>query len=59
MRENKYPLTIAAKIDVETRDYIEQVAKINHVSMGEVVRDLVYEGMKARTKEIENDQEPE
>jgi len=48
MRTVQYPATLNTKVDTKTREVIERVATQNKTSIGEVTRDLLNEGMRAR-----------
>ena len=48
MRSVLYPATLNAKVDIKTRQAVERVATQKGISIGEVTRDLLTEGMKVR-----------
>jgi hypothetical protein len=48
MRTVQYPATLNTKVDIKTRQTIERVATHKGISIGEVTRDLLNEGMKVR-----------
>ena len=48
MRQIEFPATLTAKVDVRTRQAVEDLAIRKGLSLGEVTRDLLSEGMKAR-----------
>lgn len=48
MRSVKFPATLVAKVDFKTRQAVEKLATREGMSLGEVTRDLLNEGMKAR-----------
>ena len=48
MRTIQYPATLNAKVDSKTRQAVEREAIQKGISIGEVTRDLLNEGMKAR-----------
>lgn len=47
MRPNAYPLTLAAKVDIRTRETVERLADANNKSIGAVTREILGAGMKA------------
>jgi len=47
MRQNAYPLTLAAKVDIRTREAVERLAEAKNQSIGAVTRDILNAGMKA------------
>ena len=48
MRPIKFQSSLIAKVDNKTRQAVEDLALKNRVSLGEVTRELLYEGMKAK-----------
>jgi hypothetical protein len=48
MRTVQYPATLNTKVDIKTREAVERVATQNKISIGEVTRDLLNEGMRVR-----------
>ncbi len=48
MRAVKFPATLVAKVDFKTRQTVEEMAIRDGLSIGEVTRDLLNEGMRAR-----------
>jgi hypothetical protein len=48
MRQVEFPVTLTAKVDTKTRQAVVDIASRSGLSLGQVVRDLLAEGMKAR-----------
>jgi hypothetical protein len=48
MRSVNFPMSLMVKVDSKTRQAVEAVATQNGISLGEVARDLLREGMRAR-----------
>jgi hypothetical protein len=48
MRYNKFKETMSIRLDSDTRAVIEQIATNERLSMCEVAREFLKEGMKAR-----------
>ena len=48
MRSVKFPMSLMVKVDSATRQAVEASATQNGISLGEVTRDLIKEGMRAR-----------
>ena len=48
MRSVKFPMSLMVKVDSATRQAVEAVAIKNGSSLGEVIRDLIKEGMRTR-----------
>lgn len=48
MKTQRYPATLNIKIDVKTRETIDETAIQKMMSIGEVARDLLDAGIKAR-----------
>ena len=52
-RSVKFPATLVAKVDFKTRQAVEKLAISEGLSLGEVTRDLLNKGMKARGMECQ------
>lgn len=48
MKTLKLPYTLAAKVDAATRSTVENIATRDGLSIGEVTRGLIADGMRAR-----------
>ena len=48
MRLVKFPMSLVVKVDSKTRQAVETAALQNGASLGEITRDLLKEGMRAR-----------
>ena len=48
MKTARFPATLIVKVDSRTRQAIEEAANRGGLSMGEVTRDLLNEGLKGR-----------
>lgn len=53
MRSVKFPATLVAKVNFKTRQAVEELAAREGLSLGEVTRDLLSEGMRARGLMVE------
>ena len=48
MRPVKYPLSLVAKVDTQTRRIVEMLAERENLSLGEATRELLNAGIEAR-----------